>query len=127
MDLTVNIEYIGRREPFIDPLFSTGAWEKGEVKAVPAALAPRMTRYPDVFKVAESQTEKAPAAGNPKADTSTDENLALEELKAQIGAMNKEGLITFAKDHYGQVLHPNIGEDKARAKVIALVDQYGAQ
>lgn len=127
MDLTVNIEYIGRREPFTDPLFSTGAWEKGEVKAVPAALAPRMTRHPDVFKLAESQAEKAPAAGQPKTDASAEENLQLEELKARVGAMNKDGLISFAKEHYGQVLHPNIGEEKARSKVIALVDQYGAQ
>ncbi len=39
--------------------------------------------------------------------------------------MDKQALLAFAADKFGQKLHPNTGEAKLRDMVKGFVDQYG--
>jgi hypothetical protein len=127
------IEYVGRREVHTDALYGTGNWVKGQKKIVPPVLAAKMARHPDVYK--KGSTTGTPAAAGapgapvelPKQTEAEKEVEQAEELKAQIGTMNRAGLVEFAQSHYQQRLPGNLSTEDTRAKVIALLDQYGPQ
>lgn len=126
------VEYVGRRETHTDNLYGTGHWTKGQTKVVPPALAAKMARHMDVFK--RGSTSASPVAAAAAAAISEtpklehEEEIArMDELKAQIGTMNRAGLQDFAKSHYQQTLPGNLSTEDTRAKVIALLDQYGPQ
>lgn len=127
------VEYVGRRETHTDALYGTGHWTKGQTKIVPPALAAKMARHMDVFK--RGSTSATPAAlaiaaeasENPNKPEHEEETERAEELKAQIGTMNRAALQEFAKSHYQQALPGNLSTEDTRAKVIALLDQYGPQ
>lgn len=53
----VPVEYIGRKEPWVDKLYGSKLpFNKGQVRIVPSELAIRFLRHPDLFKLAEADT-----------------------------------------------------------------------
>ena len=53
----VPVEYIGRKEPWVDKLYGSKLpFNKGQVRVVPSDLAIRFLRHPDLFKLAEADT-----------------------------------------------------------------------
>ncbi|MDP9895376.1 hypothetical protein J2W32_004474 [Variovorax boronicumulans] len=127
------VQYIGRRETHTDGLYGTGSWTKGQTKVVPPALAAKMAKHGDVFKAGSTSATPAAAAAaalvaeNPNRSESEEEIQRMDELKAQIGTMNKAGLRDFAKTHYQQQIDGRLSTEDTRAKVVALVNQYGPQ
>ena len=54
----VPVEYIGRKEPWVDKLYGSKLpFNKGQVRVVPSERAIRLLRHEDLFKLAETDTE----------------------------------------------------------------------
>ncbi len=127
------VTYIGRRETHTDNLYATGHWTKGQTKVVPPALAAKMAKHIDVFERGSTSASPGAAAAaasvleTPKQNEQEEEVARMDELKAQLGTMNRAGLQEFAKSHYQQTLPGNLSTEDTRAKVVALIDQYGPQ
>lgn len=127
------VTYIGRRETHNDNLYDTGTWTKGQTKVVTPAKAAQMARHIDVFKRGATSASPIAAAAaaavteQEKPNEHEDEIARMDVLKAQVGTMNRAGLLEFAQSHYQQKLPGNLSAEETRAKVISLIDQYGPQ
>jgi hypothetical protein len=134
LGITVQIEYIGKRESYRDPLYETGMWVKGQKKNVPVPTAMSMLRHPDVFvqaaKVAVSQAAAPVETVTPPPVDKKDESKALEErmqdYRDQVSRMDLPQVRQFVEINFaGKKLHHNIGLEKARIEATKLIDQYG--
>lgn len=140
----VAVTYIGNDDPFKDRLYRSGlTFAPGQTRLVPPPLAARFLQHIDVFKGADAEATEVvtqQAATTTPADSDTqaqlDEAKRLEEeqrakdearfaLLDSLESMDKQALLAFAADKYGQKLHPNTGEAKLRDTVKGFVDQYG--
>jgi hypothetical protein len=124
----VGIKYIGSRDVYVEGTYGSKIpFKKGEVKLVPAELAAKLVRHPDVYELAgEDETEGAQAALVDKKDT---KNEISEETQAALDAvanMNLNSLRTYTKTHFGQTIEVGVNTVEARAKVVNLIHQYGA-
>ncbi len=135
---SVPLIYVGFRPTYRDPMYGTGEWQRDQIKLVPPDVAAKMTRHRDVWLETQiAKKEEAGALQDPSAieqvaavNHPLEEQKQLEELdvlKAQIGTMDKAALRAFAESHYQQKIDGRLSTDDTRAKVIALVDQYGPQ
>ena len=69
---SVAVKYVGRRDSYRDQLYGTGlAFEKGQVRNLPADLARKFLRHGDTFEAAAKKAEelKKPEAKRPDDDT----------------------------------------------------------
>lgn len=73
----------------------------------------------------EDDTAAVLAATQKQQDEQAQKELERGELLDQIRVMTKPELLTLAKDRWNQVLHKNLSEENARARVIQFVDQFG--
>lgn len=140
----VAVTYIGNDDPFKDRLYRSGlTFAPGQTRLLPPPLAARFLQHIDVFKGADAEATEVvtqQAATTTPADSDTqaqlDEAKRLEEeqrakdearfaLLDSLESMDKQALLAFAADKYGQKLHPNTGEAKLRDTVKGFVDQYG--
>lgn len=127
------VTYVGRRDTHTDNLYDTGTWTKGQVKVLTPAKAAQLARHIDVFKRGATSASPIAAAAaaaateQEKPNEHEDEIARMDVLKAQVGTMNRAGLLEFAQSHYQQKLPGNLSAEETRAKVISLIDQYGPQ
>lgn len=139
----VAVTYIGNDDPFKDRLYRSGlTFARGQTRLVPATLAARFLQHADVFKGADAvATDEDPEQRDePKQTDDTQQQLdeakkredeqreqddARFALLDSIESMDKQALLVFAAEKFGQKLHPNTGEAKLRDMVKGFVDQYG--
>jgi hypothetical protein len=130
--LTVQVEYIGPRENYRDPLYETGIWVKGQKKNVPVPTAMNMLRHPDVFKqaakvdVPTTPVETVQVPQQPKEDGKRSEEERMQDFRDQVSRMDLDQVKQFVKTNFnGKTLHHNIGLEKARVEAVKLIDQFG--
>jgi hypothetical protein len=124
----VAVEYIGKRDTYTDSLYGTGAWARGQVKRVPFSAAMQMLRHPDQYKQQTGEVAAAAPEVNltpQKEEDTKSEEQRLQDIRDSVNAMDVDGVKTFVKTKFNQNLHHNIGLDKARAKALQLIDQFG--
>jgi len=100
---------------FLDRVFAEGTLDQETVEGLGASLSAVIAA--ELGDVAEIEKVVSPEKVETEEDT--------QEIRDLVATMNKDALVVFAKTHFKTNLHPNIGEDNARAKVIGLIDQYG--
>lgn len=121
----VPVKYIGARETYVDGVFGTGLrFNKGETQMVAEATAILMFRHDAVYVPGK----EAVAIDTPlvKKDLAAEAENDLQDLRDQIGIMDKAALTTYAKTNFKVDFAKNQPPEKLRAKLIALIDQYGA-
>lgn len=144
----VAVKYIGRREEYIDRLYGTGlSFAHGQVREVPEQVARKFLRHADLFEradvVREQQKQEKQEKGSkkepPTDDTAAKLQLAeqkkqaeqgaaarLQDLRDEVNAMEKDALQEFALTKYQQKVPKNLSVDNMRARVVGLIDQFGA-
>ncbi len=88
-------------------------------------IAHKMFKHPSVYEpgeAAEAVEVPVPAAAN-KPDHSEED---LQNLRDQVAAMDKTSVIAYAQNHYRMDFSKHTTLDSLRAKLIGLIDQYGA-
>lgn len=128
----VAVTYTGRKGSYTEHLYGSGLrFDKGQTRVVPAALADKLLRHPDVFApgeasaVAEDDTAAVLATSQRQEDEQQQEQHHLQDLRDKLLQMNKNELLQFATTHYRQTLNSKARVDDLRQQVIGLVDQYG--
>lgn len=134
------IQYVGRKAQFTDRLYGSGlTFLPGQVRAIPSTLARSLLRHQDSFvEAAESapeQAKKDPAFDDTqqqleqadKANRARDkERDELQDLRDQIGQMDKEALELYARTNFRQELDRRKSLSALRQQVTGMVDQFGA-
>jgi hypothetical protein len=137
----VPVKYTGRETPFIDRLYGSSLpFNPGQTRVVTdLELAAKLLRHEDVFTRGEdSATAPEPTkpagddtaalledAGKNKKALQETENLRMD-LVESLNAMDKDALQAFALEKFSQKVPKNLSVDNMRAKVVELLDQFGA-
>lgn len=121
----VSVKYIGKRETYIDGAYNSGTqFVRGVSQPVPAALAAKLLRHPDVYVPGDVIPLPSVAPDAPKPDNTENEN---QDMRDAIAAMDKDALITYAKTHFNHTLGKNNSVETLRSKVTGLFDQFGTK
>ena len=121
----VSVKYIGKRETYIDGAYNSGTqFERGVSRPIPAALAAKLLRHPDVYVPGDAIPLPSVAPDAPKQDNTEDDN---QDIRDAIATMGKDALITYAKTHFNQNLGKNNSVETLRSKVTGLFDQFGTK
>jgi hypothetical protein len=115
----------------VDPLYGTGEWADGVVKAVPVEVAKKMLKHPDVW--AEKSAEMAAVVGIEvevvEPETTKDDTEAEESQKVRdaIAAMDsKQSIADFiAANYLGIKIDKRGSLDAMKQEAVRIVDQYG--
>jgi hypothetical protein len=127
----VLIEYVGRREPYIDGVCGSQLTflKNGDVQMVKAAYAAKMLAHPSVYRLASSlpvQADPALQMQDQEADQDKErETREQADMRDSIMQMSKEALTAFAKTHFQQAIDGRKALDVNRRQVVAWMDQYG--
>ncbi|OGT02159.1 MAG: hypothetical protein A2143_00755 [Gallionellales bacterium RBG_16_57_15] len=114
------IKYIGSREAHTDNLYGTGLiWTPGRTHNVDDAVATKMLAHADTYE--HVKPTKGEMAVSAKAEIEPTPTIPLPHLEG----MGKAELIAFAQQHYGEHLHPNMGEGKMRDKIMSVMQSRG--
>ena len=121
----VSVKYIGKRETYIDGAYNSGTqFVRGVSQPIPAALAAKLMRHPDVYVPGDAIPLPSVAPDAPKPDNTENEN---QDMRDAIAVMDKDALITYAKTHFNHTLGKNNSVETLRGKVTGLFDQYGTK
>lgn len=118
----VAIKYIGRRETYIDGTYGSRiAFTQGQSVLVPADLAAKMLRHPDVYTQGDAKKAEVVEV---QEQTLVDEDS--QAIRDRIAAMDKTALESFVKTTYRMDIDKRKSVESLRQQAINLVDQYGA-
>lgn len=121
---TKPICYVGRRPVYRDGAYGSGiVFQQGETKLVPADLAAKLLRHPDVY-VPGVEAGAVPVELKEPVKQTQDEST--QDLRDTIAFMDKDALETFAKTNFKIDLDKRKSVNALRQHVTQLVDQYGA-
>ncbi len=124
MNAQTPIKYVGKRPTYIDGMYGTHtAFVQGETVMVDSAIAAKMLRHPDQYKIGKAKGA-APAVEQP-AEKPVKEDEATQDMRDQINIMDKDSLKQMAWERYQQKFAGNPSVETLRAKVTQLVDQFG--
>lgn len=119
----VSVKYIGVRERYVDGAFGSHIeFQRGESCNVPAAIAAKMLKHPDVY-VRGDVTARSEVIDTQQT-SDEDEN---QDMRDSIARMDKDALILHAKTHYNVALARQMSVENMRTKVTGLFDQYGTK
>lgn len=101
---TIRIKYVGRKPEEQDTQFGTGTWHQGEVKDVPAAMAPHLLYHSDVWADARS------AAAQRKEPVTPAPRQPVRALDRQYEELPLANFAVMTKDQLAHYAHVNLGE-----------------
>ena len=117
----IGIKYIGKRENHEDNLYGTGLrFAPGDVHNVDDAIAAKMLVHTDVY--AEAKPVKGETVA---AVVKSNEPDKLPVPLPNLEGMDKQDMITFAQQHYGEVLHHNMKEENMRKSIQSFIESRG--
>lgn len=139
------VVYIGRKETYTDHLYGTGlSFTKGQERAMPADIARKFLRHPDMFEEGsakavadapaqpdkvedkdEDDTTRQLAAAKKLEDENREKENRILDLKQQINIMTKDSLAEYAMTNYKQNLDKRKSVAELRQAVTGMIDQYG--
>lgn len=122
----MKIKYIGGRKGFSDAVYRTGKWSRGLTKEVPDNIGAKMVNHADVYELSTS-TAKNIEVVKPHDHATDPDNSKIQETYDMVNNLNKEAIITYVKNQFGQVVDTKLYSDiqSLRAFAIRLTDQYG--
>jgi len=121
----VSVKYIGPRETYKEGAYGSGlVFSQGESLQIPAALAAKLFKHPDVYVPGDPSAAAGPAVE--VALPVEDESLKTQPERDSIANMGKNALETYARTHFRVDLDKRKNLNELRAQVTGLVDQYGA-
>lgn len=122
----VGITYIGKRDVYREGTYGSNIdFNQGETKLVPADLAAKLVRHPDVYRLADD--EELEGASKALVDKKQSNEID-EETQAALDAvnsMNLDALRQYTKTHFNQSIGVGIKTTDARIHVANLIHQYG--
>ena len=123
------VKMIADRDAITDHTYSTGRWERGEIKLVPPATSNKLIRHIDVFRqvtAEEAADQKAAVVEETVKRTEDEQNdAATQELRDSVARMDKDAVIEYAAVHYGLKVKGNLSTEKAREALIQHIDLAG--
>jgi hypothetical protein len=123
------VEYIGKTDEYLDALYGTGLWVRGQVKAVIPEVAAKMLVHCDQYvraalePAAPASEEPEPVgqvAGEPERDDSPEQS-----VRDSIARMDRDGLREFIVTNYRAPVDGRLGVSALREQAVRLVDQFG--
>lgn len=129
---TLAIRYCGKKDGFADRLYGTGlTFEKGQVRHIPAAIARKMLKHPDVYEqvgsavAIEDDTAKILSGVEEAANKLQDEQNLVADVLMSVSRMDEAALRQFAETKYGQKLNARMRLDTMVARVSEMVEMFG--
>lgn len=123
------IKFVANRDTYQDSVYSTGAWDRDEVKLIEPTLAAKMIRHVDVFQrvdIDEAVAKTAEQVETVVKKTQDKENDdATADLRDQVNRMTRDQAIEYAAVHYQLKIPGNASVDTARAALIQHIDLAG--
>ena len=122
--MLIGVRYIGRKAfPRPDNLFGTGTvWETPEsVVMLPDAIAHKFLAFRDVYvRDGEVTDEVADAIGLPRATEAVEPAIVEDNLPplAQLDAMDKEALLTYAQRHFNTQPKGNVYQVRSAIRIL---------
>jgi hypothetical protein len=127
------VTYIHHRESYVDRQYGTGlTFSKGQTRILPGDLARKFLRHTDLFELGDvadvsgDDTGSVLNAAGANKNEQRDEVSQLQDLRDQVMLMDKKRLQDYATNNYRIPLNVRDSVAGMRAKVIGLIDQYGA-
>lgn len=120
------VKYIGPRDTYVEGAYGSGiVFAKGETKLVPATLASKLLKHPDVY--VEGEAADAPGGVVSVQEPGAIENEATKTQPERdaVANMNKAALETYARTHFRVELDKRKNLPDLRAQVTGLIDQFG--
>lgn len=121
----VAVQYIGHRDTYREGAYGSGiVFERGDTRIVPAELARKLLKHPDVY---------VPGKARKGMKVETVDSVTLAENEAEktqperdaVANMDKDALSTYAQTHFRISIDKRKSVDDLRAQVTGLIDQYG--
>lgn len=130
---TINIQYIGVRDEWLDHTYGTGLhFTKGQVRALPVIVANKLLRHPDIFQQAEDlesqDDEETLILIDEAQDKAAEEEASKQrhyDILHEVSKMSRDGLVQFAAERYQVKLNGRGKADDLREEVNQLINQYG--
>jgi len=118
----VAVKYVGKRATYTEGTYGSRiVFAQGQTVLVPADLAAKLLRHPDVY--AKGDAKKAEVV-EVQEQTLVDEDS--QAIRDRIAAMDKTALESFVKTTYRMDIDKRKSVESLRQQAINLVDQYGA-
>jgi len=119
----VAVKYVGKRATYTEGTYGSRiVFAQGQTVLVPADLAAKLLRHPDVYQTGENAQAVAVEVPEGKDDEQQTET---QNVRDQIAIMDKNALESFAKTTFRIDLDKRKGINALREQVTGLVDQYG--
>ena len=125
------VKYIGSTE-WKDHLYGSGLYFlPQQTRIVPFLMARKFLQHVDLFEQGEfgevSDDDTANLTETAQAEKQAQDNVLNETFDVfnSVAQMDKEALVTFAKQHFNQDLNKREKVDTLRDKVRGLIDQFG--
>lgn len=120
----VAVKYVGKRATYTEGTYGSRIeFAQGQTVLVPADLAAKLLRHPDVYQTGE--TTQAVAVEVPDGKQEEEQQNEVQNVRDQIAIMDKEALKSFAKTTFRVDLDSRKGINALREQVTGLVDQFG--
>ena len=121
------IKYIGHRQNFSDVIYGTGlAFAPGQtVNVEDDAAARKMLKHSDVYVPGEADEAEAPAKA--AKNTVTQDEDPDQTARDAIANMNKDALVSYAKNTFSVTLDRRTSVGEMRTRVTGLFDQFGTE
>lgn len=123
------VQYVGKTDEYLDALYGTGLWVRGQVKAVVTEAAAKMLVHGDQYTRANLETA-APASEEPETvgqvagDHERDDSPE-QSVRDTIARMDRDGLREFIVTNYRVPVDGRLGASALREQAVRLVDQFG--
>ena len=123
------VQYVGKTDEYLDALYGTGLWVRGQVKAVVTEVAAKMLVHRDQYARANLEPA-APALKEPDlvgrvADTPERDDSPEQSVRDSIAQMDRDGLREFIVTNYRAPVDGRLGVSALREQAVRLVDQFG--
>lgn len=121
----IAIKYIGHRHNFSDVIYGTGlAFAPGQtVNVEDDAAARKMLKHVDVYQRGDAAEAEDPAKA--AKNTVTQDEDPDQTARDAIANMNKDALVSYAKNTFSVNLDKRSSVGDMRTRVIGLFDQFG--
>jgi hypothetical protein len=129
----VPVQYVARKSHIVDGLYSTGRWdhETNAIKLLDPALAAKLMRHADVWKMAPPEAAKTHVAEvvedaltQRKATHAEDPDVM--DLRDRVMKMDRDAIVQFGADKYRLRIKANSSLESARAALLNHIDIAGA-
>jgi hypothetical protein len=124
------VEYIGKTDEYLDALYGTGLWVRGQVKAVIPEVAAKMLVHIDQYVRADPVSAEPTSDGLDEpigqvADKRERADSPEQSVRDSIATMDRDGLRNFITTNYRAPVDGRSGVAALREQAVRLVDQFG--